>query len=349
MAQLILLFFPLIATASAPFRLEPAALATLPAKHEFQKTVVGGLSGISFHDGELYLISDDRGKIDRPRFYRAELKIEAAPKATIRLKSMHPLKGVPGLADGSAVLDPEGIAVGADGKVLISSEADTNRKPREQNRLMRFDSTGNFLDEGKFPADYQPNRTGRQTRGTPNNGGPEGLTVCADGTIWTANERPLRQEETERKVRFLSWNPKPGGPVPGKDALYDLDTPAEGEIFRGVSEILCWDRRRFLVLERNLRLQAGSPPRVFGGTLFFADCGADVCTKTPLLDLEKDLTKLRGASPGANFEGLSFGPSLADGSRSLLMISDDNFDSRDGTELVIFRILPVPQDATEKK
>lgn len=348
MAQLIHLFFPLFAAAAAPFRLEPSALATLPAKHEFQKTVVGGLSGVAFHDDELLLISDDRGKIDRPRFYRADLKIDG-DRATIRLKSMHVLKGVPGLADGSAVLDPEGIAVDAGGKVLVSSEADTNRKPREQNRLMRFDSTGNFLDEGKFHAAYQPNRTGQQTRGTPNNGGPEGLTVCPEGTVWTAMERPLRQEEDGRKVRFLSWTSKPGGPVAGAEVVYPLDEPVDGEIFRGVSEILCWDRRRFLVLERSLRLQAGSPPRVFGGALFFADCGADTCTKTPLLDLEKDLGKLRGTKPGANFEGLSFGPALADGSRSVLMISDDNFDSRDGTELVIFKVLPVPPPATEKK
>lgn len=335
--------------AQAP-RLEPVAIARIPAKLEFRKTVVGGLSGLAFHDGEVLMVSDDRGKIDRPRFYRADLTVDP-PKAELRLKSVHFLANVPGLRDGSAVLDPEGLARLADGTILISSEADTNRKPREKNRLMRFDANGAFLDEGEFPRDYQPNPSGRQTRGSPNNAGPEGLTVCPDGKIWTGMERPLRQEENTRKVRFLSWgNPTPLRP--GPDKLYPIEAPADGgEIFRGVSEILCWGDDRFLVLERALSLQLGKPSRVYGGGLFYADCSKKTCEKTPLLDLARDLAKIRGDGFGANFEGLAFGPLLKDGSRTVLMISDDNFDSTDGTELIVLKILPALKrdDETEKK
>ena len=59
--------------------------------------------------------------------------------------------------------------------------------------------------------------------------------------------------------------------------------------------------------------------------------------KTLLLDL----SALEGIAPDLttldNFEGLAFGPRLADGSRSLLMVSDDNFNDAQQTWFLLLR------------
>ncbi len=60
--------------------------------------------------------------------------------------------------------------------------------------------------------------------------------------------------------------------------------------------------------------------------------------KTLLLDL----AALQGLSPDLttldNFEGLAFGPLLADGSRSLVIVSDDNFNQAQRTWFLLLRI-----------
>ena len=39
-----------------------------------------------------------------------------------------------------------------------------------------------------------------------------------------------------------------------------------------------------------------------------------------------------------NFEGMGFGPPLPDGSRTLLLVSDDNFSQRQRTTFLLFRL-----------
>jgi hypothetical protein len=42
--------------------------------------------------------------------------------------------------------------------------------------------------------------------------------------------------------------------------------------------------------------------------------------------------------PLDNFEGISFGPQLPDGSKSLILVSDDNFSELQVTEFLLFRL-----------
>ena len=41
-----------------------------------------------------------------------------------------------------------------------------------------------------------------------------------------------------------------------------------------------------------------------------------------------------------NIEGVTFGPTLANGHRTLIFISDNNFASFEKTQLLLFEILP---------
>ena len=62
-------------------------------------------------------------------------------------------------------------------------------------------------------------------------------------------------------------------------------------------------------------------------------------SKTLLLDL----SKMPGLSPDLapsldNFEGMTFGPALAGGNASLLLVSDDNFSKSQRTWFLLFAI-----------
>jgi hypothetical protein len=52
---------------------------------------------------------------------------------------------------------------------------------------------------------------------------------------------------------------------------------------------------------------------------------------------------VKGLSPELaqldNFEGMAFGPDLPDGARTLLLVSDDNFNPHQRTAFLLFRIV----------
>ena len=56
--------------------------------------------------------------------------------------------------------------------------------------------------------------------------------------------------------------------------------------------------------------------------------------KRLLLDLEKI-----GLERVDNIEGISWGPRLENGRRSLVMISDDNFNAQQVTQILAFEVL----------
>jgi hypothetical protein len=49
---------------------------------------------------------------------------------------------------------------------------------------------------------------------------------------------------------------------------------------------------------------------------------------------------LAGLDKVDNLEGMSWGPTLANGHRSLVLISDDNFSADEVTQLLAFEVLP---------
>jgi len=52
-----------------------------------------------------------------------------------------------------------------------------------------------------------------------------------------------------------------------------------------------------------------------------------------------DLSTLSLEPPLDNIEGMTLGPRLPDGSRSLILVSDNNFDGAQVTQLLLFRLL----------
>jgi hypothetical protein len=69
--------------------------------------------------------------------------------------------------------------------------------------------------------------------------------------------------------------------------------------------------------------------------------GATAVTKRHVLDFETLKTQLGGI---ANLEGITFGPRLANGKRSLVVIADDNFpladSATDRNQVIVFEVQP---------
>jgi hypothetical protein len=144
------------------------------------------------------------------------------------------------------------------------------------------------------------------------------------------------------------------GKVLGQYA-YALDAipaaPATGKnADNGVSEILPLNSHQLLVLERAGVQQADSTYKNYVRLYLVDTDGASNidgvaalvgATYTPLKKrLVHDLNTL-GLSKVDNLEGMAWGPLLANGNRSLVLVSDNNFNAASQiTQFVVLEVLP---------
>jgi len=263
------------------------------------------------------------------------------------------------------MLDPEAITRLPDGDLLIASEANTDAKPRSMPRIFRTNFEGAWKSDFVFPDKYLPELFGKQTKGVQNNHSLEGLTTVADGKIvFTITESSLTQDivpgeeangDVVRVLKFEDKGAQHGYYAPVAEFAYKVDalhsTPSGLEIFRGVSEILGLSETKILVMERGVRINGKGWSSTVGiylvdlskatNTLAMDKVAGQkivVAEKTKLIDFETDLVKERGQKMVDNFEGLSWGPTLPDGRRSLLVMVDNNFKKNETTELVVFSV-----------
>ncbi|KYG66116.1 hypothetical protein AZI86_03365 [Bdellovibrio bacteriovorus] len=350
-----------LAHAAQAMKLEYIGETAIKTGTKFAKTEIGGLSGIAYHDGVLYALSDDKGRINNERFYAFTLKLDKK-KITLDPKSVHELSGLP-LKDGKKPgLDPEGLVRLFDGTFLISSEGNNDAKPREMSRIFHIDATGKWLLDLPVPDKFLPEETGKQTKGVQNNASFEGLTASPDGKfVFAGIEKALQQDVVANEedkgdfIRIIKYEKGEKFKVTAEyaykiDALMTDNLPKE--IFRGVSEILAVSDTKILVMERGAKI---SPKKIWTSSIgiYLADFSkaTDIsgmeklvpakvtpATKTKLIDFELDLKTQRKDKPVDNFEALAWGPILPDGRKTLLVMSDNNFSKTQITELIVFAV-----------
>jgi 3-phytase/alkaline phosphatase D len=331
----------------------------IPAGTQFEKvgpSRFGAISGIATLPGgcELLGISDDDvdGRFYRFRVTDAKDGVRVTPLQRILLQPS---------ADAPATLDPEGIALTRSGTVLISSEGLGGTGPRLPPAILEYEQDGRFVRQLPVPRRFVPNVTGPLTAGVRRNGGFESLTITPDFQhLFTANELPLVQDgpadafETQR-VRILEYAADKGGYRPAREFAYELtalDRPpfATGLAINGVSELLALDGRDLLVLERGF-VQARSSRlglnriRLYRISLEGATDVSSIDSLAKREDVKpvrktlvQDFSQLAGRSLRLlnleNFEGLAWvgkGPE-----RSLLVVSDDNFNALQVTAFLLF-------------
>lgn len=335
----------------APPKLELLHVFEVPGTEEFQKTRVGGLSGLVWDESQktFWAVSDDRGRVNEPRVYGLEwtwpAKDGAAAWKIAKLVTLKDPKADP--KKKKSVWDLEGIALLPWGNWLIVSEGDMNQKPRVNSRVMEFKLSGELVRDYELPADYLAPATGRQTTGPRNNFSFEGLAGHADGSRWVAaSELGLVQDKGEA-TRFLEYVQTEAWVLkPGREWFYPLApvvaVKAGRPLVTGVSEILHARGDEWWVLERGAGISVSG--LTYNAALFRVELGSDQeLKKTALLDLPA-----RDARLARNFEAMSWGPALPDGRRLLVLLSDNNLEKNEPTVLAAFAVdWPEPKAEAE--
>jgi hypothetical protein len=346
---------------AASARLRLLGQAVLPHGLQFRGTTVGGLSGMDYDPatGRWVAISDDRSELQAARFYTLQVDVTPASLA-VQVVDVTTLRAADGLpypprATRGQVVDPEAIRLlPAGAGVLWASEGDEPAGQSPAVRVSRLDGT--YVRDFEIPQALQFSRPGRGPR--PNLTF-EGLALTPDARIaWVAMENALQQDGPVPGVG------KPGGPcrftafdvASGRalrqiaylpDAVPHAPAIPGGFTDNGVSEILMMDATRMLVLERAFMQGVGTSLRIYEIDTQPASDTLAVARLEPgayrpaAKRLVADFADL-GLSRLDNTEGMCWGPRLPDGSRSLVVVSDDNFSRRQITQFAAFAYLETP-------
>jgi hypothetical protein len=345
-----------------PLSLDYLGVYSLP-KQTFEGVPVGGLSAIAYdrQRDRLYALSDDRSHFGPARFYTLKLTIEPDSSSsphltTVEIEQVTSLLNGQGQPYAEGSIDPEGLAIAPQSTLYISSEGDASRNIPPF--VGQFDlTTGQLQQTLPLPSRHLPQTD--PPRGIRNNLGFESLTLSPTGLIpaqgeplrlFTVTEAPLAQDYSpeaplnqDQPNRLLHYLIGDGPPLLIAEHLYPLSPPPALSV-NGLVELLALDPSgHFLSLERSLGI------RGFQANLFQIALGGATDTSriegfqqgyssiTPLRKrLELDLSTLNLKLD--NLEGMTLGPRLPDGSQSLLLISDDNFQKSQTTQVLLFRI-----------
>ncbi|MEH2023188.1 esterase-like activity of phytase family protein [Nostoc sp.] len=330
--------------------------ATLPKGLIFQKTEVGGLSGISYDlkNNLYYAISDDRGQKANARFYTLKIDLSKGylQKNGIIPVSVTTLLNQNGQTFRPGESDTEGIALTNKATVFISSEGDTGKLINPFIKEFSL-SSGREIVTLPIPNKFLPDKTSQQ--GIRNNLAFESLTITPDKKhLFTATENALIQDGVAAKpnigspCRILQYNLLNNQPE--KEFLYQTESVTPflnliGKFASGLPDLLALDNQgHFLSLERSFT-GLGFAISLFQVSLEGAD---DIHQIDSLLAVDsknikpvqkKLLLDLRNIDVLLdNIEGLTLGPKLPDGQQSLILISDNNFNSLQRTQVLAFKI-----------
>ena len=267
-----------------------------------------GLSGISRIEGNRYYCVDDSGGL----LYEAEIVLNADEEdgtfkvlRTVKLAGRKDLEG--------CAYDP------LDGRVWVSDESDHS--------IRQFDpETGRETAAVAIPEIYRKHM--RRNRSF------EALAISPDGLkLYTANEDALTcdGEVADREqgglVRIQEFSRTGAGApwTPMRQYLYTTH-PVEGDKYNGiaisgVSALCAPGDGSLLVLEREMSQKNPLFPS-FHARLFEIDL-ADAREPVEKRVVWDEDTMF------ANYEGISFGPVLKDGSRALLLVSDGDGEAEE--------------------
>ena len=324
----------------------------IPADLDFQGTRVGGLSGIDFKNGKYYLVSDQASK---PRIYSAKIDIENNSLKNIEFEEVFNIAKTKKFNE--EFLDLEAIRFdGQKNEFTVVSEG--------------------LISDGKSPGIYTINKRGEVTKNFEipehfkaegdqkprNNGVFEGITESFDKKgYWVATELPLEKDASKPKIfpsrshiRITKFDKQTGEAI--RQFTYQLDgiskLPINYFAVNGVTELIEYEQDQFLILERSYSAGYGS----HGNTVKIFTADASEATNT------LGMHQLRGEKYAKarkklifnfksvkdqltdkivdNIEGMTLGPVLENGEQTLLLVSDNNFNSfaKQITQVILMQI-----------
>ncbi|MCP3799481.1 esterase-like activity of phytase family protein [Allokutzneria sp. A3M-2-11 16] len=364
----------LLVASAAPATARPAGVRLLgehivPFAQDYQGTTVGGLSGIDYDPktGSYVLICDDRSDRQPARFYTAKIDITKDGLRGFELTGTKPFLRPDGSTypaygkDPAGATDPEDIRIDPwTGNYLWTSEGDriTGEKP-----VLVDPTVLAAHKDGRFARalPLAPNlKMSAQEVGPRRNAVLEGLTFAAGGALVVSSmEGPLFQDGpeatlTDGALSRITVQDRFAGRVLSQyayplDKVHAAPNPAGGFFVNGVDAILAvnqYDPTKFLVMERSF--STGAAPansiRIYevdtSGATDVKQVGSlkgDKQVKPVRKKLLVDLASLK-LSAVDNVEGMSWGPRLPTGERTLVLVSDDNFAKNQVTQVIALAV-----------
>jgi len=317
---------------------------SLPPSVFYEKTRIGGLSGITYDASQdrYFLVSDtkDRGG---SQIFLAKIPTSESGLGPIEWTGMLTLKN----SDRSsrAALDAEGIALENRGRFFVSYEGNRSTP----SGIASFGrKSGNELFQLPLPEVFV---TGDQKGMQPNHG-LESLTTAGPDRRWlfTTSESPLYQDAIpgadpyRGPLRLLRYDLKPRKIAAPEQRAYRMESDA---VYTSVPDVLALDERRLLVLER--QLVNSQPPRARRIRIYEVDFDQKTATDVASLDslsgekirpLKKTLLFDSDRTPIPqldNIEAMCLGPALGS-DRSIVLVSDDNFNKTQRTQFLLLRL-----------
>ena len=323
-----------------------------PTSTQFHGTTFGGLSSITYDERRhvFYVLSDDQANV---RFYTLRIGVGLAGPA-VEILAVTTLRDAAGQPFATATVDPEGLTLTKDDTLIVTSEGFANRLIDPW--IREFGLDGRQIGELPLPAAFLPNAEG--TRGVRLNLGFESAAVAPNGRfLFTGTEGALAQDGPPATVaagspaRILRYNLQHGELdrqyVYWTDPIAEPPVPATQFAVNGLVELLPLNNQFLLSMERSFSVGApdtGNTIKLYEVSLHGADDVNGFDSLATLLGTIEPVEKTLLLNldvlgiPLDNIEGMTFGPKLPDGRRSLVLVSDNNFSPAAFTQFLLFAV-----------
>ena len=334
----------------------------------FNNTTVGGLSSIDYNaaTNTYYMICDDRSAINPARFYTAEILVTSTGIDSILFTGVYSLLQPNGHVypnskqDPYHTPDPEAMRYNPITKQLTwSSEGEriVTKKDTvlEDPSVIMITADGKYVDSFVMP----PNLTMHATeKGPRQNGVLEGLTFADNYTTLFVNvEEPLYEDGPRvditdkgayiRLLKFDVATKKNTAQYAYKpDNVAHAAVPENGYKINGIPDILSIGNNQLLVIERSYSTgRMACTIKVFAADL-------NTATNVTNMPLAGETGKFAPATKKLilnmddlgiyidNIEGVTFGPNLPNGHKTLLFVTDNNFNEKEISQFLLFEVMP---------
>ncbi len=339
----------------------------IPYNLHFNNTTVGGLSGIDYDaaNKRYYIISDDRSTFGPARFYTAAIFFTQKGIDSIHFTGVYSMLQPNGKIypnskqDRYHTPDPEAMRYNPLIKKLVwSSEGE--RIVNKKNTVLENPAITTISLKGKYVNSYllPPNlKMHAIEKGPRQNGVLEGIAFADNyKTLFVNVEEPLYEDgpradtsDNNAFIRILKFDIATRRNI--KQFGYKLEPvahppfPADAFKINGVPDILSVGKNKLLVIERS-----------------FSSGRLDCTIKVFIADLDKatdikntgSIKNKIGFVPAAkklllnmdglgifidNIEGVTFGPPLPNGHKTLVFVADNNFNPLQQSQLLLFEVM----------
>ena len=338
----------------------------VPFNKEFKNTTIGGLSGIDYDPQKnvYYLISDDRSDKNPARFYTAQILINQNKIDSVVFIESTFLKNKLGnfylnsRQDPYHTPDPEALRYNSKNNTFIwSSEGErivnSQRTVLENPAVTEINVEGNYIDTFQLPPQLHMRAT---ENGPRQNGVFEGVTFSDNYKyLYVSAEEPLYDDgslagtnDSTGIIRILKFDMNTKKTIAQYaytiDAVAHPPFPSNAFKVNGIPDILSVDKNKLLVIERSYSTgRLACTIKVFLADISSAENINNVASLKNKPDVRMVTKKLLLNMDDLgifidNIEGVTFGPTLPNGHRTLLFVVDNNFNRLEKTQFLLFEI-----------